>query len=97
MFDCEALRNTLYMTPPSKSQMLSDSMCESRNNITKKLQSLTLWSAKNCDVNELKETLKRGECHTNLNQRMSERMTQLLPTDQVNVEQDRRPDPSLWH
>lgn len=35
MFDFEALRNTLYMTPYSKTQMLSDSMCESRNNIRK--------------------------------------------------------------
>lgn len=45
VFDLEVLRNTRHMTPSPKSQMLSDSMCESRNNI-KKLQSLNLWAAK---------------------------------------------------
>lgn len=62
VFDFESLHNTLSMAPSSSSQMLSDGMRESRNNIKKKnaiFESLILWK---CDFTELKKTLKWAKC-----------------------------------
>lgn len=91
VFDFEALCNTLYMTPSSKSQMSSDSMCESRNNI-KKLQSLNLSSAKivismswrkhwsEVNVRQSQTTECQNWCFS--------LMTPFLPTNKQSVKQD---------